>query len=964
MNHSVNDIAQSNFSTGQLSLQISQLQAKGLKMVQLNARSLLRNIDELRTILCTNSIDIGAFNETWLDDTVMDNEIGIDHYKIVRKDRNRRGGGVILYVREEYEVEVLQHASLQNLEALAIRVRNKSSQPFIFITWYRPPSGHSELFDHYESLLSFVDSFNNSIVIMGDLNCDILKKPLQSNTKRVILIHENFALQPLNVTESTRVSETSSSLIDLMLTNRIELIKSSGVIDIGLSDHSMNFIVWGNSPTHATPRVFHYRKFQDVDVDAFCERLQNQPWENVILAKDISQAVKLWEDYLLEIVNLFMPIKSRKVKNKSSPWMTSEIVKLIKQRNKIKKKSRRTKNSEDIIMYRKLRNKVTCEVRKAKKNYYVAKLSRAKGKSTDVWKILKSVIPKSQVRDPNTNSEDSKIKTNEFNQYFSSIGAELASKIKENPNLLQFENNVYTAGKIKFKFHSVSEDAVYKELMRLKDSASVGLDEISSKMLKISAPVIVPYLTYIINRSLFENKFPNQWKMSKIIPIHKSGNTTSPNNFRPISIQPTVSKLLERFVQRQFMAFLEENSLLSPAQFGFRRKHSTVTSLVKVTDEWMKAIDEGKYTGAVFIDLKKAFDCVNHDLLLCKLRNIGVSEECLPWFADYLKGRFICTSLNSNLSTPLPISFGVPQGSILGPLLFIVFINDLFRYAGNCSIQLYADDTVVYFSGNDVDNIQTELNNSLFIIHKWMCSNKLTINFDKTVSFLIGSRHMLNKHDKLEILINDIPIQQVDHVKYLGFVIDNRLKWDIHAENLCSKAGKLINYLARLRYFINESNLNLIYKAIILPLFDYADIILGSSDKKHLKRLQSLQNRAGKIIMKINPYEHVSNSQVHSVLDWLSLESRRKKHLSIFVFKSVHNMLSASVCDMFQPSSFTYSLRNSGNIMLPKPRTEYCRRTTHYRGSLQYNSLPQTMKISQSQNIFMKDLETFIPAFL
>ena len=324
--------------------------------------------------------------------------------------------------------------------------------------------------------------------------------------------------------------------------------------------------------------------------------------------------------------------------------------------------------------------------------------------------------------------------------------------------------------------------------MRIKDSASVGLDEISSKMLKISAPVIVPYLTYIINRSLFENKFPNQWKMSKIIPIHKSGNTTSPNNFRPISIQPTVSKLLERFVQRQFMAFLEENSLLSPAQFGFRRKHSTVTSLVKVTDEWMKAIDEGKYTGAVFIDLKKAFDCVNHDLLLCKLRNIGVSEECLPWFADYLKGRFICTSLNSNLSTPLPISFGVPQGSILGPLLFIVFINDLFRYAGNCSIQLYADDTVVYFSGNDVDNIQTELNNSLFIIHKWMCSNKLTINFDKTVSFLIGSRHMLNKHDKLEILINNIPIQQVDHVKYLGFVIDNRLKWDIHTENLCSKA--------------------------------------------------------------------------------------------------------------------------------------------------------------------------------
>ena len=615
-------------------------------------------------------------------------------------------------------------------------------------------------------------------------------------------------------------------------------------------------------------------------------------------------------------------------------------------------------------MYRKLRNKVTSEIRKAKRNYFVDKLSTVKGKSADVWKILKSVMPKSQVNNPKIDASNAETKANEFNQYFSSIGAELASKIKEHPDLLHYENNVYTAGDIKFKFHSVCEDDVHKELMKLKDNTSVGLDGISSKILKMSAPVIVPYLTYIINRSLFENKFPNHWKGSEIIPIHKSGNTTSPNNFRPISILPTVSKLLERFVQRQFMAFLEENNILSPAQFGFRKKHSTVTSLVKVTDEWMKAIDEGKYTGAVFIDLKKAFDCVNHDILLCKLREIGVSEDCLPWFEDYLKGRFISTSLNSNLSTPLPISFGVPQGSILGPLLFIVFINDLFRCAANCSIQLYADDTVVYFSDDNIDNIQTKLSNDLHSIYEWMCLNKLTINFDKTVSLLIGSRHMLSRHDKLNICINGTPIQQVDHVKYLGFIVDNKLKWDIHVENLCKKARKLVNYLARLRYFINESNLNVIYKAIILPLFDYADIILDSSANKYIKQLQTLQNRAGRIIMKTNPYDHVSNFQIHSVLNWSSLESRRKKHLNLFVFKSVHDMLSSSMNDMFQPSSFSYSLRSSGNFILPKPRTEYCKRTTHYRGSVQYNALPLAMKLEQSPNIFMKDLANVIPAFL
>ena len=223
---------------------------------------------------------------------------------------------------------------------------------------------------------------------------------------------------------------------------------------------------------------------------------------------------------------------------------------------------------------------------------------------------------------------------------------------------------------------------------------------------------------------------------------------------------------------------------------------------------------------------------------------------------------------------------------------------------------------------------------------------------------------MLSKCNNLNVYINNIAIQQTDSVKYLGFIIDSKLKWDVHIDKLCKRVGNLVKYLARLRYFINETNLNLIYKAIILPLFDYADILIDSCDKKYIKKLQTLQNRAGRIIMKVNPYEHISNAQIHSLLKWSSLESRRKKNLNVFVYKSVHNMLSPSMNEMFQPLSHIYSLRNSGNFVLPKPRTEYCRRTTQYRSSIQYNTLPPTTKLLQTVQTFKKYLNNTIPDFL
>ena len=287
----------------------------------------------------------------------------------------------------------------------------------------------------------------------------------------------------------------------------------------------------------------------------------------------------------------------------------------------------------------------------------------------------------------------------------------------------------------------------------MSNKKSTGVDNISMLMIKMAIPTIVPSLTSIFNRSLSEQVFPTNWKRSKIIPIHKSGDKNSPNNYRPISILPSVSKILEKLVQVQLSDYLKCYSILSEAQSGFRKSHSTISTLIKVTDDWLAAMDQGLYTGAVFIDLRKAFDTVDPHIMLKKLSNIGVPADCLQWFTSYLTDRRICTLFNSSTSAESNIEYGVPQGSIHGPLLFIIYIDDIVKHLNHCSVHLYADDTVIYFSHKNISTIESVLNSELQGIFTWLCNSKLSLNCDKTVSMLFGSHKMLTKCCQLSLQV-------------------------------------------------------------------------------------------------------------------------------------------------------------------------------------------------------------------
>ena len=926
-----------------------EMQGNGLKIAQLNVNSLLKHIDEIKAFVISNNVHVFAINESKLDETIFDDEVMIDNYNLVRKDRDRQGGGVAIYLHKSLHFDKINHETMGDLEIILLKVYLKSAKPVLISTWYRPPSTDIGILDLYERFLSFVDTLKCDIILTGDINCDLLAKPLSSLTKKYMNINDIYSVDVLNTTVATRTTDHSATLIDHMLTNNSKMVKRSGILDNSMSDHSISFLIW-NSHIPSKPKFINFRMSSKIDVEQYKNDIRNQNWDSI----SIHDAVDLWQSLILEVVDKHMPYRSKRISTKGSPWMNAIIFKMMKKRDKLKRKANKLKDSKLMEEYRKLRNKITTEIRKAKKKYYSEKFANLKANPKQTWKTLKSIIPNKKSVESTislnrgNDGETSLDISNAFNTFFAEVGSNLA---KEIPNIDSPIENIHP-GKKSFVFTPVSENDVFKIINSLKNTKSVGVDKISVYVLKLCAVEIANSITKLINFSLSSGEFPNQWKSSKIIPIHKSGDKNSPSNFRPISILSCVSKILERVVQKQVLEFLHDNNSLSSVQSGFRPRHSTTTTLLKVTDDWLQSIDKKQYTGVVFVDLKKAFDTVNCDVLIKKLINLGISDTPCQWFKSYMSNRVCRTLLNSQLSCESVIRCGVPQGSILGPLLFIIYINDLVKCIKTCKVQLYADDTVLYCSNTSIKSIELALNSDLVNLYNWMCQNKLSVNCNKTVCMLLGSKHMLSKEHTLNLILNNLPIEQVNQYKYLGLLVDERISWNLQIEKMLKRIGQIISFLARLKRCLNESVLKLIYNSMILPYFDYADVIYNSATKDLTDRLQKLQNRAGRIILNLKLEDRVSIVQIHDTLNWQPLDIRRKYHSLALMFKIMNNLAPEYLQNEIQFVSHSYPSRFGLQIKLPKPRTECLKRSFNYRIAKAYNSLPPDIKSSPSINIF------------
>ena len=401
--------------------------------------------------------------------------------------------------------------------------------------------------------------------------------------------------------------------------------------------------------------------------------------------------------------------------------------------------------------------------------------------------------------------------------------------------------------------------------------------------------------------------------------------------------------------------------MISSHQSGFRSLHSTVTALLEATDNWAYNIDHGNVNAVVFLDLKKAFDTVDHGILLSKLNKYGVSGTAFERFQSYLFSRKQCCFVNGSLSENRPLACGIPQGTILGPLLFLIYINDLPNCLQYSQPRMYADDTNLPFASNSINNIEIKLNDDLVRVNEWLIANKLTLNSSKTEFMLIRSRQRLSTFQTVPSLsIGDNLINQVKYTKSLGVFLDCNLSWNIHIDKLCKKIASGIGALKRIRRFVPYYTLLSIYKSLLQPHFDYCSVVWGNCSKTLSSKLQKLQNRAARILT-YSSFDANADTLIEK-LGWKKLNSQRQMHKAIMVYKSLNGLAPQYLRDKFvhRNNISNYSLRDTENkLAIPLPRTNYMKNSFSYPGAVLWNSLPAEMRQADDLSSFRLDCKNY-----
>ena len=546
-----------------------------------------------------------------------------------------------------------------------------------------------------------------------------------------------------------------------------------------------------------------------------------------------------------------------------------------------------------------------------------------------------------------------------MNDFFLNIASILVSKLRMPLNMFSTNStslkNFYMNKNVvpnSFILEQVSEQFVNSELSHLNINKCPGYDGIQAKFLKDAASEIKGVVTYLINLSIFTNIFPDELKYAKVKPLFKKNEKTEVENYRPVSILSIISKILEKAVHIQLERYLTQKNLLYSYQSGFRKGYSTDTCLINLLDYIRSSISEGDYVGMVMLDLQKAFDTVNHTILCEKLKLMGVG--CVDWFTSYLSNRKQIVTIDNISSNPGSITCGVPQGSILGPLLFLCYIHDM-CLSISCKLLLYADDSTLLVCGKDTEEIADILSNNLNSCSDWLVDNKLSLHLGKTEAILFGSKRKLKKGNNFQVKCNDTTIKNVNNVKYLGLTLDDNMSGESIVHNILKKASCRLKFLYRYSNILNLKSRKTLCFALIQCHFDYSCSSWYSGINKDLKqRLQIMQNKMIRYILNLNSRSHLGCSEFEK-LDMLNVSDRVKQNK----LNHVHRIWNRTgphymrenfdrLCDI---ESRNCTRASANNFFLPRVKQQGTN-TFFYSGIKDWNSLPASIKQIKEEESF------------
>ena len=715
------------------------------------------------------------------------------------------------------------------------------------------------------------------------------------------------------------------------------------------------------------------REYSTQNVTNFIAALYEADWSSVRHSfSDISHpenSYTLFSNILLKIFENNFPLKTIKFINRNTPkkeWMTSGLVKSCKKKSKLYKRQKTQPTSENLERYRKYRNKLKTVLILAEKKYYADKINNYRGDLAKTWKIVNKVLNRGKkgilntkfVTDMGLSSEPQKI-ADTFNKFFSTIGENLAKDLPKSHVL----STSFLSGNYMDSFYisPTTEAEIIKVVTEFNNKTSFGYDGIPVNILKLCIKPLSPVISDLINHSFERGYFPKELKIAKVCPIFKSGCKSVISNYRPISVLPSISKIFEKIFQIRLTNYLTSKNILSNNQFGFRERYSPQMALLDLCDKLTKAIDNGKISIAIFLDLQKAFDSLDHEILLLKLNHYGIRGIALDWLTSYLNNReqFV---LYRNMKSPRePIKWGIPQGSILGPLLFIIFINDVGNSSNILHFILFADDTNACCTGDTIEEVQDKINLELKKLGIWFSANHLSLNIKKTNFMVFCNKRRFPISMPLKITLGGMELDRVANTKFLGVILDEDLSWKSHTLTLASKIAKHIGVIFRIRNTFSTDILKMLYQTLIEPYLRYCIIIWGNAYDNALKSILTLQKRAIRTVHRAPFIAH--SSPLFKKSRVLAFKDLYKKEVCLFTYKSINNYL-PKFCNSYmqiKPVHTDYNLRYKPLcLIVPQNRTVLRDKFIDCVAPKIWNEIPYSIKASSSLSIFKHKIYDFL----
>ena len=826
----------------------------------LNVNSLGMKFMEVSDLVVNGRFEVLVLSETKLDNSNRDSLYEIENYSMYRQDKQSNSGGMMIYVSKNIPSTPGNFKICNDeIECLSIELCYNETKILIVGMYKNPKMKHNVFKQFFEKTCEEIHENFEHVIIIGDLNCNMLQNNVLSQMCPILNL-TNIIREP------TCFKSNNPTLLDVMLvTKRRKFIKGFS-IDTGISD--FHNLIGGVMRQHAPvppTKTIAFRKLKEIDYEKVNLELTSMKLEEIANEHDANGSFNKLHHQLVNILNRHAPKKHKVIKKNDFHCMSKRLKKAILIRNQFRNKFFKFRTSFFLAQYRKHRNIVTMIKRSEIKSYFEEKC-KGNTRNKDFWKAIKPIFSKTKTKSDNIPlRENGKIITNTsevcqiFNKFFSEIGSDIGNPENnhrpleeiiadyDNHQSVNLIRNEINHGSNNINFNYITESQVQKVISKLSSKKASGYDEIPVKFIKMTSRSLIKPLTILANKCIQQSIFPDRMKMANITPLYKKKDKLNKDNFRSVNLLIALSKIVEKLLANQIYEHMQ--CFFHEYLSGFRKGHGCHDILTRMTEDWRQALDNGKTVGIMAIDLSKAFDCMPHGLLIAKAHAYGFSLNACKLLKSYLVNRKQRVKIGETLSEWTNNVKGVPQGSILGPLLFNVFINDLLFHDVRSKVYNYADDNTLCYIGNDIDEIKRHFQVDCNMAMKWFNENGMKANAEK-FQLMFLNRNMSYSEQSLEF--HDCVIRATSRINILGIEFDDKIKFESHIDEICNQTSKQVNALKRMKHHLDKQCKKVVYNSYIRSNFNYCPTVWMFTGKMNIDKLEKTNKRALRFVVNDN----------------------------------------------------------------------------------------------------------------